>query len=43
MHALVARRRAVIVMFGLLALVWVTNHAPCAPYGLWHTLLMNCR
>jgi hypothetical protein len=30
-------------MLGLLALVWVTNHTPCAPYGLWHTLQMNCR
>ena len=36
--ALVARWLAVIVMLGLFALVLVTNHTPCAPYGLWHTL-----
>ena len=35
MRALVARWLAVIVMLGLLALVWVTNHTPCAPYGLF--------
>jgi len=40
MSALVARWLVVIVMLGLLALVWVTNHTPCAPYGLWHTLQM---
>jgi hypothetical protein len=25
------------------ALVWTAGRTPCAPYGLWHTLQMNCR
>ena len=43
MRALIARWLAVIAMLGLLALVIATSRAPCVPYGLWHTLQMNCR
>jgi hypothetical protein len=43
MRALVARLLALIAMLGLLALVIATSHVPCAPYGLWPTLQMNCR
>ena len=28
---------------GDIVVVWVTSRAPCVPYGLWHTLQMNCR
>jgi hypothetical protein len=34
---------ALIVMLGLFALIWSTGRPPCAPFGLWHTLQMNCR
>ena len=43
MRVLIARWLAVIAMLGLLALVMATSRAPCVPYGLWHTLQMNCR
>ena len=43
MRALIIRWLPVIVMMGLFALVWATGRTPCAPYGLWHTLQMNCR
>jgi hypothetical protein len=43
MRALIARCVALIAMLGLLALVIATSRTPCVPYGLWHTLQMNCR
>ena len=43
MRALIARWVALIVMLGLLALVIGTSRTPCVPYGMWHTLQMNCR
>ena len=43
MRVLIARWLAVIAMLGLLALVIATSRTPCVPYGLWHTLQMNCR
>jgi len=43
MRVLIARWLAVIAMLGLLAPVMATSSAPCVPYGLWHTLQMNCR
>jgi hypothetical protein len=39
----VTRWLPVIVMIGLLALAWAAGRTPCAPYGLWYTLQMNCR
>jgi hypothetical protein len=43
MRALIARWLALIAMLGLLALVLATSRIPCAPYGLWPSLQMNCR
>ena len=43
MRVLIARWLAVIAMLGLLALVIGTSRTPCVPYGMWHTLQMNCR
>jgi hypothetical protein len=43
MRTPVAGWLALIVMLGLFAIVWATGRTPCAPYGLWHTLQMNCR
>ena len=43
MRALIARWVALIAMLGLLALVIGTSRTPCVPYGMWHTLQMNCR
>ena len=43
MRALIARWVALIAMLGLLALVIATSRTPCVPYGMWHTLQMNCR
>jgi hypothetical protein len=43
MRALIPRWVALIVMLGLLALVIGTSRTPCVPYGMWHTLQMNCR
>ena len=43
MRALIARWIALIAMLGLLALVIGTSRTPCVPYGMWHTLQMNCR
>ena len=43
MRALIARWVALIAMLGLLALVIATSRTPCVPYGLRHTLQMNCR
>jgi hypothetical protein len=43
MRALIIRWLQVIVMMGLFALVWAADRTPCVPYGLWHTLQMNCR
>jgi len=43
MRSLIARWVALIAMLGLLALVIGTSRTPCVPYGMWHTLQMNCR
>ena len=34
---------ALLVLFGLFALVWTTSRIPCVPYGLWPSLQMHCR
>jgi hypothetical protein len=43
MRTPVAGWLALIVALGLFVVVWATGRPPCAPFGLWHTLQMNCR
>ena len=33
----------IVMLLGLFTLVWATGRTPCVPYGLWHTLQMQCR
>ena len=42
MRTPVAGWLALLVVFGLFALVWTTA-LPCVPYGLWYILQMQCR
>ena len=43
MRTPVAGWLALLIVFGLFALVWTTSRVPCVPYGLWYILQMQCR